>query len=228
MTATSKPAIVEIAFPGARRDILLLYQFLEELAMTKLVAFALMVSTLLFHAAKADTTKDFVRLACVPEAGLLDVEYRNLHDSVAGDPKGPAERNAILARQGFHDPHGLKFSCELGGVTYFISAEQDPTTERMCGGAPEVFLTVTRGGKKFFTDVVFGESCNGLPSVMRFSVGDGPKSWRGRETQVCYSTGKETDPVFCDWTFGNGANFDKRFPIDGQRLQRIVSHQERR
>lgn len=196
--------------------------------MTKSAGFALLVGTLLFHAAKADTMKDFVRLACVPEAGLLDVEFRNLHDSVAGDPRGPDQRNAMLAREGFHDAHGLKFSCELGEVTYSISAEQDPPSERMCGGNPEIYLTVTRGGEKFFTNVIFGESCNRLPSVMRFAVGDGPNSWRGRETQVCYSTGKETDPVVCEWTFGNRANFDKRFPIDGQRLQRIVSHQESR
>jgi hypothetical protein len=51
----------------------------------------------------ADTLKHFVRIACVPETGLLDVESRFLHDSVADDPDpaGQKERDAYLAQSGF-------------------------------------------------------------------------------------------------------------------------------
>jgi hypothetical protein len=194
----------------------------------KVSGLALLLAALLTNVARADTVKDFVRISCVPEAGLLDIEYRSLHDSVAGSPDKQAERDAVLARAGFRDPRGLKFSCTLGGTTYAVSSTQDAPSERMCGGSPEVYLSVTRGGDKLLSDVVFGESCHQQPSVTRITVGDGPQSWRGRETQVCYATGKDADAVSCEWTFGKQAEFDKRFPIDEKRVQRIVGHGEMR
>lgn len=97
----------------------------------------------------------------------------------------------------------------------------------MCGGDPGVWLTVTRNGKKLFSDVIFGGFC-GAPSVMRLTIGDGLRSWRGRETEVCYSSGKDSDPDQCEWTFGGPAEFAKGFPVDQARIQQIVTHQERR
>lgn len=188
----------------------------------------LVISILINPVARADVMKDFVRISCVPEAGLLDIEYRGLHDSVAVSPNSQAERNAALERAGFHSPRSLKFSCELGGTMYTISSTQDEPSERMCGGSPEIYLSVMRGNSKILSDVVFGDSCHQLPSVTRITAGDGKQSWRGRETQVCYSSGKDKAPVFCDWTFGVQAQFDKRFPIDQARVQRIVGHEEKR
>lgn len=194
----------------------------------RIFGFVLVLGILLNQVAKADTMRDFVRISCVPEAGLLDIEYRGLHDSVAVSPNAQDERNTVLQRAGFHSPRGLKFSCELDGTIYTISSTQDEPSERMCGGSPEIYLSVTRGNSKILSDVVFGDSCHQLPSVKRITVGDGKQSWRGRETQICYASGKDTDAVFCDWTFGMQAQFDKRFPIDQARVQRIVSHEERR
>lgn len=188
----------------------------------------LLLGIFLNQVAKADTMKDFVRISCVPEAGLLDVEYRGLHDSVAVSLNSQAARNAVLERAGFYSPRNLKFFCELGGTMYTISSTQEEPSERMCGGSPEIYLSVMRGNSRILSDVVFGDSCHQLPSVTRITAGDGNQSWRGRETQICYSSGKETDPAFCDWTFGAQAQFDKRFPIDQARVQRIVSHEERR
>lgn len=195
--------------------------------MKKALLFTLLGSLLALGTAHADTSKDFVRVACVPEAGLFDVEVRTLHDSVAGF-QTQHDRNAVLAAAGFHDPHRLKFSCDLGGIRYAVAAQQDETSERMCGGQPEIYVTVTRNDEKLLSNVVFGESCNGLPSVTKFTVGDGPKSLRGRETQVCYANGKENDLPVCDWTFGDAAGFGKRFPVDEDRIRNIVTRQERR
>lgn len=207
----------------------LLSKFRKKVLMKSFLMLILLFSTLLCRVSNADTSKRLVRVACVPEAGLLDVESRYLHDSVSGDPapKRQAERNALLTQAGFHDPHGLKLSCVLGGVNYLITAEQDEPSSAMCGGDPGVFLTVTRNSEKFLSNVIFGGSC-GAPSVMRFTIGDGSKSWRGRETEVCYSSGKDLDPDHCEWTFGGPAEFNKRFPIDEDRLRKIVTHQERR
>lgn len=206
-----------------------LSQFRKEVFMKPFLMLMLLFSILLCRVSYADISKHLVRVACVPEAGLLDVESRYLHDSVSGDPdpKGKDERNARLTQAGFHDPHGLKLSCVLGGVNYLITAKQDEPSNAMCGGNPGIFLTVTRNSEKFLSNVIFGGFC-GAPSVMRFTIGDGFKSWRGRETEVCYSSGKDFDPDHCEWTFGGPAEFNKRFPIDEDRLRKIVTHQERR
>lgn len=196
--------------------------------MKALAIFFLVLGMSLCCAAQADTSPVFVRIACVPEAGLLDVEGRHLHDSVAGKLHDRDRRNKILSKAGFHDPHGLTFSCRLGATTYLVSAEQAPTSNQMCGGSPEVYLRVTRDGAPFLSDVVFGSSCKELPSITRITVGDGPRSWRGRETQVCYATGKTDQPALCDWTFGASAVFDTRFPIDQDRVRKIATRQERR
>jgi hypothetical protein len=204
------------------------YQLTIGDAVKTLITFAVLLSILFCRVSYADTSKDMVRIACIPDAGLLDVEFRSLHDSVAGGVKEQEKRNALLLQAGFHDPHSLKFACALGGIEYLISAEQGSTSLQMCGGSPEVYLTVMRDGAIFFSGVVFGDSCNRLPSITRFTIGDGPGSWRGRETEVCYSSGKDNHSDFCDWTFGEPAEFNKRFPIDQDRVGRIVRHLERR
>lgn len=196
--------------------------------MKTVYVFMLLLAVLAVGTSRADTVKHTVRIACVPEAGLLHLESGYLHDSVAYGPASMTERDAVLARAGFHDPHHLAVSCALGGVTYSMTATQDETSGRMCGGDPEVYVTVTRDGQPFLTDVVFGNSCHALPSVESMTVGDGPRSWRGRETRMCYLSGKDGGPAFCDWTFGAPAQFTQRFPIDQARLAKIGLHEERR
>lgn len=188
--------------------------------MKVIIAFALSASMLVSQACYADTTKSLVRIACVPEAGLFDMDSRGLHDSVARDPKDQKKRDAALSRAGFHEPRGLNFSCVLGDTTYVVSTEQGPGSNVLCGASPELYLTVTRNGAKFISDVVFGYSCNQFPSIERLTIGDGPNSWRGRETQVCYASGDNGVVKDCHWTFGTAAEFDKRFPIDQNGLRK--------
>lgn len=183
----------------------------------------LILGTLVPGASHADTSADFVRIACVAENGLLDVAYRSLHDSVSGNRE--ADKSGVstaLSIAGFHRPRGLRFTCDLDGAEYIITASQAETTNFMCGGSPDIVLTVTRNGAGLFSDVVFGASCQQLPSLMRFTIGDGAKSWRGRETEACYATGKDAEPEHCEWTFGPQAAFDERFPVDQNVIDRIV------
>lgn len=197
--------------------------------MKNLIALVLLLGTLVAGISRADTSADFVRIACVPENGLLDVEARTLHDSVAGNPAAEKSRVATaLSKAGFHRPRGLRFTCDLDGAVYVITAEQGETSNTMCGGSPDVYLTVTRDGTALFSDVVFGASCSMRPSVMRFTIGDGAKSWRGRETMVCYATGTGEDPEHCEWTFGTPADFNKRFPVDQNSVGRMGSRKSPR
>lgn len=196
--------------------------------MKKMVVIALFItSSLTFGIARADTMKSLVRIACIPAIGLLDIEFRALHDSVASGERDLDRKNA-LEQAGFYDPRGLNFSCNLGAVTYKITAEQDPELNKVCGPDPEVYLSTTRSGEKFVSDVTFGTSCNEQPAVTRITIGDGPNSWRGRETQLCYTKNKSGEAESCDWTFGKSVEFEKRFPIDQDRIKRIVNKQEYR
>jgi hypothetical protein len=198
-------------------------------AVKNLITLVLLLGALVAGSSRADTSPDFVRVACVPENGLLDVESRTLHDSVAGRPAAETSGVATaLAGAGFHRPRGLRLTCDLDGALYVITAEQGETSNYMCGGSPDVHLTVTRDGAALFSDVVFGASCSMRPSVMRFTIGDGAKSWRGRETMVCYAIGTGEDPEHCEWTFGTPADFNKRFPVDQNAVDRIGSRKSPR
>lgn len=196
--------------------------------MKQLRSAILLAGSLACGVAHADTIRDFVRIACVPAAGLLDVQYRSLHDSVAGDRAIGGGRAALLAREGFHAPRGLDLTCGLGPVAYRITADQAPASNARCGGSPEVYLTVRRNGAALLSGVVFGPSCRQSPSVTRITIGDGPQSWRGRETQLCRTSGKDGDPEECDWTSGSPDAFGRRYPVDQERLTRIATGQERR
>ena len=193
------------------------------------LAALLLFATLASPVAFADISNSFVRVACVPEAGLLDVQWRSLHDSVSSEngANGRIRRGSPLGKAGFHDPHGFNMSCALGSISYQISTTQAEQTNFNCGGSPDIYLTVTRNGKKLLSDVILGGVC-ARAAVTRITIGDGPKSWGGRETEVCYWSGESADTEHCDWTSGAAAVFDKRFPVDDARVRKIVSGEERR
>jgi ribosomal protein L31 len=178
--------------------------------------------------ASADTSYDFVRIACVPANGMLDVEYRRLHDSVAGYLwKDPRESPKSLREHGFYRARGLDTSCTIGNATYVIRSTQNEETNAMNGGCPEVYLDVSRNGKPFFREVVLGDSCNGHPSLRRFTVGEMTKRG-GPEAEVCYTSADDQmlplyqDRQACEWTFGND-DFAKRFPIDEDAIGRFFA-----
>lgn len=195
--------------------------------MKLLFVFLALLSTLLFRPSYADS-KRFVRISCVPQAGLLDLEHRYLAENVwsAGSPQEQKKRSAALAQSGFHDPHALKISCVLGGVTYLITTEQGEPSNAMCGGDPGVDLTVTRNGEEILSRVFFGTAC-GQASVTRLTIGMSARSKREQETELCYSSGLDGVPDYCEWT-SRTDDFRKNFPVDEDRLIRIVNHQDRR
>ena len=184
--------------------------------------------------ARADVMYDFIRYACVPENGMLDVEYRALHDSVAGPLwDKPTETPTVLQRQGFYRARGFQATCTVGGASYLIKATQDEPSDRMFGGSPDVYLEVTRNGRPVFHRVLFGiESCYGQPSLKRFTVGE-MTARGGPELMACYSSGQADvavpggqPPEVCEWTFGKAA-FDKRFPVDAEAIGKVFIRQHK-
>jgi hypothetical protein len=188
------------------------------------ITMALVLGLVLSSPCKADIFNEFVRIACVPENGMLDIDTRRLHDSVSSTPKGQSkDSDSALANAGFYQPRKLKFTCELGDIKYVIEADQGEATNFMCGASPEISLNVKRNGIPVFADVPFGKSCTGRPSVMRITIGDGNKSWRGREMETCYATGEDLDVRHCEWTSGQDSVFAKRYPVNEAALKRITA-----
>lgn len=183
--------------------------------MTKFV-FALFV-LVACNAARADTSYDFVRLTCVPETGLLAIEYRSLHDAVVG---ANAQRvpSPALARHGLHRPQNLDQACQLRGARYRITAKQAPTSNFMCGGSPEIYLSVARNGVALVDSVAFGYSCNQYPSVQSITLGDGLKGRHEREARICYSTGRDNEPERCEYE----PDFKKTFPLNQDAVRRAT------
>jgi hypothetical protein len=189
-----------------------------------LVAFFGLWMALACGAARADVVYDFVRVACVPEAGMFDLEYRGVHDTVAGFIHGGDMQRANALRQhGFHLARGLDVRCQLGQVAYRVTAQQAEPGNQMCGASPEVYLTVTRNGAPVLRDVVFGPSCNSYPSVQRITFADGPAITRAPEAMICYlSSDFVVDRTFCDFFQKKNGDFDKKFPIDQSEVERRV------
>jgi hypothetical protein len=183
--------------------------------------------------ARADVTYDYVRIACVPETGLLDVQYRGLHDAVTGRRVGDtAQSRAALEAHGFYRPRGLLFTCKLGDVSYVIKAEQDePREQGMCSADPAVWLDVSRNGAPMFRKVVFGGNCEQMPALTRLTIGDGlpPESWAppdsATEAHVCYTSGRDNESETCKWLFGK-REFAKTFPLDQHGIARLAGRPE--
>jgi hypothetical protein len=107
--------------------------------MKRLIALAGLLMLLVSGPARADVTYDFVRVVCASEVGMFEVEYRGVHDTVAGNMHGGDMRRADALRQyGFWPARGLVSICKLGQVVYRITVEQAPESEHgMCGDSPD-------------------------------------------------------------------------------------------
>jgi hypothetical protein len=191
---------------------------------TPYTTMALILGAVLSFPCKADKINEFVRIACVPENGMLDIDYRQLHDSISSKPTGASDQSlTTLAKAGFHRPSGLKFTCELGEAKYAIDAQQDAASNLLCGASPAINLNITRNGSALLSNVTFGKSCSGRPSIMRITIGDGKNSWRGREMETCYATGDDMGALHCDWTGGADSVFAKRYPVDDAAIKKITT-----
>jgi hypothetical protein len=178
--------------------------------------------------AYADIATGFVRIACVPEHGLLDIEYRSLHDTVVSASSQTSKKSAAsLEKHGFFDPHHLYQKCILNGAEYKITSQQDLPTNRMCGGSPDIHLSVQRNGVALVDDVIFGSSCYGDPSVRLVSLAETNTGKSGREAEICYMRGEKNAKTGtaenCEWLFDSSGDFLNRFPINKGAIERFIT-----
>lgn len=129
------------------------------------------------HAARADATTSVVRVSCIPELGLVEVETSFLRGEKALAAL-EARRNLVAREHGYYEiasllsiredadaPGGRVVSdhrtttivCALGTEDVEISFE--PAFAVPCSGAFTVALTVRIVGRTVVDDLVFDETC---------------------------------------------------------------------
>ena len=174
----------------------------------------------------ADYSYDFVRISCIKEIQFLDIEYKSIHntaiDSIFADRDSPLK---IWSKHGFFSPKKLYYECPFAHtdtyyssqITYKLVTKQAEGGNGMCGGAPEIFLSLYRNNELFIDNVVFGGSCIGNSSISHIYI-SGVSGKYPEEAQICFqknSTTGEPPQEKCEWFFDN-ENFTKfkKFPIN--------------
>jgi hypothetical protein len=168
--------------------------------------------------AHADYDVPFVRVACIPEARLLDIEFRPMHNgNVAGTPK------QVWPKHGFYDPTRLDLKCTLPQSSYRIVTSQEHPEYGHCVAYPEVRFSLLRNGATLVRDIVLGESCPaGAPSITRLTIQEAVPGYTDTEAEVCVRYGADGAQSRCDWVFG-GENFKFVFsPLDTERLDELA------
>jgi hypothetical protein len=181
----------------------------------KLIASFITILIIAMQPVRADYMVDFIRIACVQEAGFFELEHRQIHNNPA-----EAASTKAWARQGFYSPSGLTYECSLGEVKYKVFAKQDSWRERgMCAAAPEVILTVRRNDEVIADKVVLGRSCYGSPTITRISMSEEKRGYFGKEAEICFLTKDDNNAEpKCEWFFDGLNGFQNAFPLKQETL----------
>lgn len=164
--------------------------------------------------AQADESEDFIRISCMPEIGVLDVDYRAIHTSSANRlPEGGSLADQGIAKYGFYSPTNLTQTCALKKTTYRVVATQaEPRAQGKCGGAPEINLSIFAGNKPLIKKVVFGDGCKDTSSLIRVTIRPGTGKGKTQEAEICLKNGT-TGLSRCEWFFESIPESWAAFPI---------------
>jgi len=136
----------------------------------------------------ADYELQFIRTTCVPEAGYMQVEYRDIPSMMTtAEPSAPPlvrrKVAAAWARQGLRSPRNMTVDCSLSDHVYHISADQEKSGGGFCMAYPQIWLRITKDSKPWLEAVIGGQECDGgsKASIESIEVGNGA-------VNVCVST----------------------------------------
>jgi hypothetical protein len=164
-----------------------------------------MILSLICGLAHADQLQEFVRIACIPEARELRIDYvtfdaGNAFSGVTTPAEGKARERA-WARNGFFEPDHLTKTCELASATYRVVTTQGaPRATGLCGASPTIYFSLFQGKERLLNQVALGDACGNLPNVRSVDVFDGREGWASWTWSVCVSPQGDaparcTDPV---------------------------------
>ncbi len=142
--------------------------------------------------AKADQAMEFVRIACIPEALELRIDYAAV---VAGDalvgvttPEQGRNRYRAWADKGFYLPAHLIRTCKLAASTYRVAATQaEPRPSGRCGAAPPIRLSIYQDKETVVKDVTLGDACGDSPNVRSIEIFNGQQGSGNWSWWVCVS-----------------------------------------
>lgn len=168
----------------------------------------------------ADFDYQFLRVACIPETGFLDISHQFIHNTaIDASVKNVYQ---IFEKNGFYIPHKLDIKCKLSEGEYRIVTSQAEIYGGMCGATPEISLSLYRNDKLMIKNLVFGYSCFNNPSVNQIYIQDSKKEYP-TEIEVCLSNNNSDDKLRkekCEWFFDTYKDqYEKMFPLDSKRLE---------
>ncbi|QEY14719.1 hypothetical protein D0C16_01250 [Cellvibrio sp. KY-GH-1] len=168
----------------------------------------------------ADYDYQFLRIACIPEAGFLDISHQFVHNTAIDVPVKNVYQ--IFEESGFYSPHKLDIKCKFAGGEYRIVATQEEPYSGMCGATPDILLSLYRNEKLMIENVIFGYSCFNNPSVNKIYIHASKNEYPPKEMEVCLSNNSSTEKVKkeeCKWFFSNYIeSYEKMFPLNSNRL----------
>lgn len=173
----------------------------------------------LASSASAGQGIDFFRTTCLPQAGYFSIEHKpidgaNVFWGKYATPEGQSEALAAWKENGFHEG-SFEFSCEMTQGVYTAKVSRSEFSERRCGAAPQIRLTLTLDDAPVLSDVVFGTDCWGNHSVSSVEIVEGHAGWASTDMTLCFYK-KGFFPRGCDlvsqayWSLGSTGSVDQR------------------
>ncbi len=158
---------------------------------------------------KADSATDFVKVTCLPEVDLFEIEQVTLNDLAVGGES----RLESWRKNGFVSPRKLSAKCALKSVTVQYDVDQEAGSARQCGAHPEITASLKIDSTVWFENIWFGNSCRGYPTVTKVSL-----SPEGGIAEVCFAPRGE-DHQYCQVVLGNpGAPEGDLIPVTRSKL----------
>jgi len=148
--------------------------------MTRLLP-TLLPFLLLLSQARADQPIDFFRVTCLPENGYFAIEHKPIdHANVfwgeSATPDGQLKALDAWRKNGFYEG-SFTNSCRMDQGIYMAKVSRAEFSERRCGAAPQIRITITLNNTPVVSDVVFGTDCWGNNSVSSIEIVEGHAGW---------------------------------------------------
>ena len=159
----------------------------------KIIAAAFVALSAVVPLAHADSTVDYVRIACMTDIHLLDIEYRTIHYSSSTPLYGEATASGkdAWSNNGFFAPNNLERQCVFPWSKFrIVTTQKEASASGRCGASPEIKLSLYLDDKALVKNAIFGDSCSENHSITRISVRDGMNNGKPHEVEICFKNGQ--------------------------------------
>ena len=144
----------------------------------------------LLPSARAGQSIDFFRVTCLPESGYFSVEHKPIDNAnVFWGPYSKLEgQEKVLGdwrKNGFYEG-SFTYTCRMTQGVYVATVSRAEFSERRCGAAPQVRLTLSSNNTPVISDAVFGADCWGNNSISSIEIVEGHEGWASTDMNLCF------------------------------------------